>query len=112
MTSDGQLSDKHIITENTIALLHAYVASSLDAGISALLEKKPLYDQNVCMLKKMDSKEGRRDRRKESAELLSKWHGTLKDATKKRKAAPPVGVSLSYRSMMTAFYEVKCGLDS
>ena len=82
---DGTLSDQYAINENTIALFHLYVASSLDPGVGTLRKKLPLYKGHVVNLQKMNSEGTARNWRKELAECLSKWHPIFQKVVKRRK---------------------------
>ena len=83
---DGTLSDQYAINENTIALFHLYVASSLDPGVGTLRKKLGLYGKYVANLQQMNGEGTARNWRKELAECLSKWHPIFQKVVKRRKS--------------------------
>ncbi len=94
LTPHGYSLDEYIINKHTVANLHLLVSSSLDAGIGRKQVRMPLYELNVCLLKKMDGLDGWCDWRRELAEVLTKWHDTFKHVNK-TKGGPMAGMALS-----------------
>jgi hypothetical protein len=85
-TIHGDCSEDYIINEYTIAYFMLLVTCSLDATLATKRQKMALFEKNVCLLKKMDGQTpGGSNRRRELAEVLTKWHNTFKHVNKTRR---------------------------
>ena len=98
LKEDGTTSDEFLITEEFIAMLDFYVASSLSGKLSDAVELRPFYEQRVAVYKALNGQNGVRDWRPLLLEQLQQWLSSFPESVNKRKNRLSVSSSATQRS--------------